>query len=106
MKKNFLNLINEFESTTPYVPNTIVVPTEVKEIEPVVEPEKTTQGIDTEMVVKDNAYYASMKDPKTGFSYNIPMLRFDDPDYIYKYIEYMKMKETHPEQFERLLKWA
>jgi Zn-dependent M28 family amino/carboxypeptidase len=54
---------------------------------------------------KDNAYYAYMKDPKTGFSYNIPMLRFDDPEYINKYIEYMKMKEEKPEQFQKILNW-
>lgn len=54
---------------------------------------------------KNNAYYANMKNPKTGFSYNIPMLRFDDPEYINKYIEYMKMKEEKPEQFQKILNW-
>ena len=54
---------------------------------------------------KTNAYYANKKDPKTGFSYNIPMLRFDDPEYINKYIEYMKMKEEKPEQFQKILNW-
>jgi hypothetical protein len=55
--------------------------------------------------VKDKRYYANKKDPKTGFSYNIPMLRFDDPEYINKYIEYMKMKEEKPEQFQKILNW-
>ena len=54
---------------------------------------------------KTNAYYANKKDPKTGFSYNIPMLRFDDSEYINKYIEYMKMKEEKPEQFLKILNW-
>ena len=54
---------------------------------------------------KNNAYYANIKNPKTGFSYNIPMLRFDDPEYINKYIEYMKMKEEKPEQFQKILNW-
>lgn len=108
MKKNFLNLINEFESITDeYVSSsTVVEPTKIEDVTPVIEPETTVTDIDNNQAVKDNAYYASMRDPKTGFSYNIPMLRFDDPDYIVKYINYMKMKETHPEQFERLMKWA
>lgn len=54
---------------------------------------------------KDDAYYANMRDPKTGFSYSIPMLRFDDPHYINKYIFYMKMKEEKPEQFHKILNW-
>lgn len=54
---------------------------------------------------KDNAYYANMKNPKTGFSYSIPMLKFDDPEYINKYIDYMKMKEEKPEQFQKILNW-
>ena len=54
---------------------------------------------------KDNAYYANIKNPKTGFSYSIPMLRFDDPHYINKYIYYMKMKENQPEQFQKILNW-
>ena len=55
--------------------------------------------------IKDNAYYANMRNPKTGFSYSIPMLRFDDPHYVNKYIFYMKMKEEKPEQFHKILNW-
>jgi len=54
---------------------------------------------------KTNSYYANKKDPRTGFSYSIPMLKFDDPHYIDKYIFYMKMKENHPEQFQKILNW-
>ena len=54
---------------------------------------------------KTNSYYANKKDPRTGFSYSIPMLKFNDPHYIDKYIFYMKMKENHPEQFQKILNW-
>jgi hypothetical protein len=46
-----------------------------------------------------------MKDPKTGFSYDIPYLKFSDPEYLFKYIDYMKLKEKNPEEFEKILRW-
>lgn len=100
----FKKMINEFsdEGTNVHKPETIA------DVKPVETPADTidvpTDG--EQPTVKDNAYYAYMKDPKTGFAYNIPMLRFDDPNYIYKYIDYMKMKENNPEQFKRIMEWA
>ena len=50
------------------------------------------------------SYYNTLN-PDTGFRYEIPMLRFMDSDYKMKYIEYMKLKETNPAEFERVLQW-
>lgn len=43
--------------------------------------------------------------PETGMRFDIPMLNFLDPMYKIKYINYMKLKEEKPEEFERLMQW-
>lgn len=46
-----------------------------------------------------------MVNPKTGQRYDIPMLKPTDPQYVEKYIMFMKMKEKYPENFEKVLRW-
>jgi len=53
----------------------------------------------------ERAYYFNMVDPKSGLRYNIPMLLRSDPEYYYKYIDFMKMKERSSETFEKMLRW-
>ena len=104
--KNFKKMINEFSDvgTVEHKPENIA---DVKPVETPADTVVDTGAVSGDgVIIKDNAYYAYMKDPKTGFAYNIPLLRFDDPNYIFKYIDYMKMKEEKPEQFKRIMEWA
>lgn len=63
------------------------------------EPEKNTEP------EKTDAEYFEMINPETGMRYEIPFLSYSDNDYFYKYVEYMKLKEKNPEQFEKILNW-
>jgi hypothetical protein len=54
---------------------------------------------------KDLAYYYNMKNPVTGLRYDIPMLNTLDPDYYYKYVNFMKIKEQQPDLFDKILRW-
>ena len=56
-------------------------------------------------VIKDDSYYFNMKDPKSGSRYDIPMLSRIDPEYYFKYIYFMKLKERSPDTFEKILRW-
>jgi len=56
-------------------------------------------------VTKDDKYYYDMIDPRSGLSYDIPMLSTLDPAYFWKYVDYMKQKEQSPDTFDRMLRW-
>ena len=56
-------------------------------------------------VVKDDSYYFDLKDPRTGVRYDIPMLDTLSPGYYYDYIHYMKLKESSPNTFEKVMSW-
>lgn len=52
----------------------------------------------------DEEYFATV-DPKTGFKYRIPMLLTTSPTYVADYINYMKLRDQKPEEFERIMGW-
>lgn len=54
---------------------------------------------------KDFNYYANIVNPETGKPYIIPMLDYTDPEYVNKYVEYMKLKEEQPETFKKIMNW-
>jgi hypothetical protein len=47
----------------------------------------------------------SIKDPKTGQRYDIPLLDINSPDYFFKYCNYMKIYERDVKTFNKLLGW-
>ena len=49
--------------------------------------------------------YFDTFDERTGLRFNIPMLSTIDPEYFFKYVRFMKMKERSPETFEKVLNW-
>ncbi|RLA83184.1 MAG: hypothetical protein DRG78_05185 [Epsilonproteobacteria bacterium] len=53
---------------------------------------------------EDKIYYFNIKD-KNGFRFSIPYLNPMDGDYVDRYIEYMKLRESNPAKFEKLLSW-
>ena len=55
-------------------------------------------------VTKDDNYYWSMIDDN-GSRYSIPMLNSAEPNYYYKYVYYMKLKESSPSTFDSILRW-
>ena len=55
-------------------------------------------------VTKDDYYYWNMIQ-NNGYRYDIPMLSKYDPRYVYKYIDYMRLKERSPDTFEKILRW-
>lgn len=57
-----------------------------------------------ELTEEDKKYW-NMVNPKTGQRYDIPMLKPTDPDYVEKYIMFMRMKENDPHNFEKVLNW-
>jgi len=70
---------------------------------PVIEPQNN--AIDkTTLIDPDYAYYMIM-DPSTGSRFDIPMLSPLDPGYLFKYIYYMKLRETSPDAFRKILNW-
>lgn len=60
----------------------------------------------TDDVVKDDAYYLAMKNPKTGERYQIPMLNPTEVGFNAKYIAMMKLKEQDEAEFNRILDWS
>jgi hypothetical protein len=52
----------------------------------------------------DNDYF-NMVDPSTGDRYDIPMLPTTAPDYYFRYVYYMRIKEASPETFEKVMSW-
>jgi len=53
---------------------------------------------------EDNRLF-NILDPETNERYDIPMLSTTSPDYYFKYVYYMRIKEASPETFERILSW-
>jgi len=53
----------------------------------------------------DDLYYYNMMDPRSGFRYDIPLLLATEPDYFSKYVYFMRIKETSPDTFEKILRW-
>jgi len=55
---------------------------------------------------EENQYYYNIVNPKNGLRYDIPMLTTRDPDYYFKYVNFMKMKERSEETFNKVLNWG
>lgn len=53
---------------------------------------------------KDDNYYFDILDPKTGMRYNIPLLE-KTGSYYQDYVHYMKIKETSPSTFDKIMSW-
>ena len=53
---------------------------------------------------KDDNYYFDILDPKTGLRYNIPLLE-KTGSYYQDYVHYMKIKETSPSTFDKIMSW-
>lgn len=47
----------------------------------------------------------AINDPETGEKYDIPLLSRLDPDYYFKYVYYMRLKENSPGVFEQIMGW-
>jgi hypothetical protein len=47
----------------------------------------------------------SIKDPKSGQRYDIPLLDINSPDYFFKYCNYMKIFERDVKTFNKILGW-
>lgn len=56
-------------------------------------------------IVKDDKYYYHIMNPATGMRYDIPMLSPLDPDYYFQYVHAMKIRETSPDTFKRIMSW-
>lgn len=69
-----------------------------------VESEVTISELKVSDHVKDGLYF-SIIDPKSGYKYDIPMLSTLDPSYYFKYVYFMKLKESSPSAFEKILRW-
>ncbi|MDQ7058625.1 MAG: hypothetical protein Q9N62_09345 [Ghiorsea sp.] len=54
---------------------------------------------------EEDQYYYNMVNPQNGMRYDIPMLNILDPEYYYKYINFMKMRERSEETFNKMLNW-
>lgn len=57
------------------------------------------------LVVKDDDYFYHIVDPCTGRRFDIPMMSTNDPDYKSRYIYNMKLRESSPDTFEKMLSW-
>lgn len=57
------------------------------------------------LVEKDDSYYFHMVDPRNGERYAIPLLGRTDPKYYYQYVYNMRLKESSPDTFEKMLRW-
>lgn len=64
-----------------------------------------TKIVESEDVAISNNEYYEMLNPDTGLRYDIPMLSRLAPDYYYKYIHYMKLRERSPETFKKIISW-
>jgi len=52
---------------------------------------------------KTYSQYFDEVDPETGFKYSIPGLSRDNNNYVAEYVDMMKLKETDPKKFEKIL---
>ena len=66
--------------------------------------EKPRDDTASEGGFEDHKYFMMMN-PETGVRFDIPMLSALDPEYYFKYIYFMKMKEQSPDTFEKMLRW-
>ena len=57
------------------------------------------------LVEKDDSYYFNIIDPWRGNKYDIPMLSRLDPTYYFRYVYFMRIRETSPDTFEKMLRW-
>jgi hypothetical protein len=57
------------------------------------------------LVEKNDSYFWHIVNPRTGDRYDIPMLSPVHPEYYFKYIYNMKIRETSPDTFEKMLRW-
>lgn len=64
-----------------------------------------TDNKEYEVGTHPDSYYYNIKDPKTGFRFDIPMLKTTDPVYYFKYIRYMKLREQNEETFNKIMNW-
>jgi hypothetical protein len=54
---------------------------------------------------KTDLEYWETVNPKTGERYDIPMLDKTSGAYVWDYIAFMKVRESNPGMFERILNW-
>ena len=54
---------------------------------------------------EENQYYYNMVNPQSGMHYDIPMLNTLDPEYYWKYVNFMKIKEQSEKTFDKILRW-
>jgi len=54
---------------------------------------------------KTDAEYFDEINPVTGLKYDIPFLSYSDDNYYDEYVRYMKLKETNPALFNKILMW-
>lgn len=76
-------------------------PTKIQDTKQQIKEPTSVGGAET----KDRSYYFSQVDPKTGQKYRIPNLSTFSSDYVATYIKYMKMKESDPDKFTKIMNW-
>ena len=54
---------------------------------------------------KSDMEYFNVLNPGNGCRYDIPMLSDEDPEYFSQYVNFMKIKESQPQTFERIMNW-
>lgn len=64
----------------------------------------TVTGLDKNTKLND-AFYYDIVNPDTGYRYDIPLLSTLDPEYFFKYVHYMKIRESSPDTFKKILNW-
>lgn len=74
---------------------------------PVNEEQSTPQqtGVNTPSGEKSDAEYYATVNPATGVRFDIPLLNTLDPEYYFKYVKYMKLREESPDTFNQLINW-
>lgn len=55
-------------------------------------------------ILTDDEYFATLN-PKTQMRFDIPMLMGDDTQYFVKYVTYMKLRQSNPEEFNQIMEW-
>lgn len=60
------------------------------------------EGVDQNAV---DAEYWNTMNPATGLRYAIPLLDRKDPQYFFKYVNYMKIREASPDTFAKIMSW-
>ena len=57
------------------------------------------------LVEKDDDYYFSIVDERSGYRFDIPLLMENAPDYFEMYVYHMRGRERNPGTFQRTLNW-